>query len=266
MSVGLVNKLETFATLDGDGIRVAVFMQGCPLSCNFCHNPETQKIFSNDFENCADKQISLQSNGKTNYKFTAYTPETLAAKLLRYKPYLTDGGVTFTGGEPLLYADFLLKVCEILKNNGINIALDTSCSLFNDSAKKLVSACDTVIADLKFSTDEEYKKYTGGSLKTVLTNLDFIKSQNKKLVIRTVLIPNINDNEAAVKKYIDLLSAHGLLKVVSYYELLSFHTMGFSKYDDYGMENKLKDVPALDETVRDRLQAYADNLIKTLLN
>lgn len=265
MALGLVNKLETFATLDGDGIRVAVFMQGCLLSCNYCHNPDTQIFFPIEYTERTNELVSLPSCGNVDFKFTAYTHEELAKKLLRYKPYLVGGGVTFTGGEPLIHAGFLVKVSEILKNNGINIALDTSCTYFSDSAKKLVSLCDTVIADLKFPTEDEYKKYTGGNLQTVLKNLDYIKSLNKKLVIRTVIIPNINDTEAAVKKYIDLLSDRDLLKAVAKYELLSFHTLGFSKYDDYGMENKLKDVPALDENVRDRLQAYADELIKNFI-
>lgn len=266
MSVlGYVSKLETFATLDGGGIRVAVFMQGCPLRCAYCHNPETQSLFDapNEVRDTAltegESVFVTPSKGTKNHRITVYTAEKLAARILRYKTYIKKGGVTFTGGEPLLQSDFLIKTANILKRENINIALDTSCSVINDSVKSLFALCDLIIADLKFPTDALYKKYAGGSLVNVAETLLYLKSIGKKILLRTVVIPTVNDNINSIDAYADFLINNDLLKAISKYELLPFHTMGFSKYDDFGMENKLKGVSALNENTLNKLQKHLNS-------
>lgn len=263
MQYGLVSKIETFATLDGGGIRVAVFFQGCPLKCVYCHNPDMQKIFPCHADVSREKTFVAASSGAKNYRVSVYSPKELADKILRYKFYISrSGGVTFTGGEPLLYADFLTETALILKDNNINIAVDTSGSVFNGSVKKLLSLCDTVIADIKFSNADDYKKYTGGDFETVCSFLKFIKDTDKKIILRTVIVPNLNDNEKSIAAYADFIKSLNLNDKITEYELLPFHTMGFSKYDDFGIENKLKNVPALNESTVNSLQKYLDYNIR----
>ena len=130
-------------TLDGPGVRYVVFLQGCNLRCGCCHNPETQEF----------------SGG------VQYTPEDIVSKAERFKEYFgADGGITLSGGEPLLQAGFAARVFAICKEKGINTCLDTSGSLINDEVKKLLSYTDRVLLDIKYSTDEQYREYAGHSL------------------------------------------------------------------------------------------------------
>lgn len=260
MTTGYVGKLETFATLDGGGIRVAVFMQGCPLRCAYCHNPDMQAPLTAPDEVCrkvlsdGEAVFSSPSRGGKPRTVTLYTPARLAEKILRFRSYIKKGGVTFTGGEPLLQADFLTETINILKNNDINVALDTSCCLLTDSAKKLALLCDEILADLKFPSDADYLKYSGGSLETVRLFLLFLRSAEKKFTLRTVIVPGINDKPEQLEKYLLFIKQNGLAENIIRYELLPFHTLGFAKYDDFGVENPFKNVPPLGETALRNLQ------------
>lgn len=238
---GYIHSFESMAAVDGEGVRYAVFLSGCPLRCVFCHNPDTW-----------------------NMAGTLMTPEELVKKIAKYKPYFkNNGGVTFTGGEPLLQAEFIKETALLLKEKGINYAIDTSGAVeLTDSVKFVLENSQTVLLDLKFPDNERYLKFTGHTMDKTLEMLGFLESIGKPTRIRTVVIPKINDTEEEIQKYIMHIKDK---KCIYKYELLAFHTMGFFKYDKLGIENPLKDTKPLDMNVRDRLQNFVNsNLRKSI--
>lgn len=238
---GYIHSFESMAAVDGEGVRYAVFLSGCPLRCVFCHNPDTW-----------------------NMAGTLMTPEELVKKIAKYKPYFkNNGGVTFTGGEPLLQAEFIKETALLLKEKGINYAIDTSGAVeLTDSVKFVLENSQTVLLDLKFPDNERYLKFTGHTMDKTLEMLGFLESIGKPTRIRTVVIPKINDTEEEIQKYIMHIKDK---KCIYKYELLAFHTMGFFKYDKLGIENPLKDTKPLDMNVRDRLQKFVNsNLRKSI--
>ena len=227
----LVHSFESMGARDGEGIRFIVFLAGCPLRCVYCHNPDT-----------------WEGSGR------GYTPEEIVKKALRYKPYFKNsGGVTFSGGEPLLQSEEIVKTALLLKEKGIGYALDTSLALpLTDSVKKAIDGADMILADLKFPDSSLMKKYTSKPLENTLASFDYIKSINKRFIIRTVVVPEINDREEILLKYLDLVERYS----PEYWELLPFHTMGFFKYEEKGITNPLKDTHALEITKLESLKSY----------
>ncbi|MDR0849963.1 MAG: pyruvate formate lyase-activating protein [Christensenellaceae bacterium] len=236
---GYVNSIESLATFDGEGIRYAIFLQGCNMRCHFCHNPETW---------CG------------SHVYDQYTPKELLNKILRYKNYFgKSGGVTFSGGEPLLQARFLAELSKMLKQHDINIVLDTCGSVFNDDVKKVIKLCDLVILDLKYPTEKEYHSYTRGSLKRTLEFLDYLETKKKDTWIRTVIVPGISDSTKYLEKYLNLIKPYSC---ITKYELLGFHTMGFAKYQNLGITNPLESTPALNPDKLIKLQNYVNSKLK----
>ncbi len=232
-----VHSFESLAAKDGEGLRYAVFLAGCPLRCVFCHNPDT-------WERAAG---------------TEYSAEQLLAKIRRYKPYFLagNGGVTFSGGEPLLQSEEIAELGRMLKNEGISFALDTSgCVSLTDSVKEAIALADHVILDLKFATEEAYKRHTGGSLASVLSFLEYLIAENKRIWIRTVIIPGINDTKEELTAYRDLLAPYRAS--IERHELLPFHTMGFFKYDKLGIQNPLASTPALSPERLESLKEFIE--------
>lgn len=214
---GYINSIETMGLVDGPGIRVVVFLQGCKLRCVYCHNPETWS-----FEN--GKEI---------------TPEELVSQIYKYKPYFSSGGgVTFSGGEPLLQPDFLLEALKLCKKMGIHTCLDTS-GTGTEKNKEILEYVDLVILDIKASQKNKYKEITGGNLDELDNFIDLCNEMNKKIWVRQVIIPGINDNEDNVlhlKNYITKIE--NLEKI----ELLPYHTYGIEKYNELGIPYKLAGV------------------------
>lgn len=239
MKKGYIHSFESLAALDGEGIRYAVFLVGCPLRCIYCHNPDT-------WYNSGAMSI--------------LSPEELVKKVSRYKPYFkSEGGVTFIGGEPLLQADFIAETLPLLTRENINYIVDTSGAVeLSENVKKVLSEAQSVLLDIKFWDDESYLEYTGCDMKNTLKMLDFLENIGKKTVIRTVVIPGINDNEETLEKYIKYIKDR---KCVSKYELLAFHTLGFFKYEKLAITNKLSNVPALNHERLSELQTYVDSLL-----
>jgi len=233
----IVHSIESLAALDGEGLRYGIFLSGCPLRCAYCHNPDTW-----------DK-----TNGEQK------TAEQLFSKIKRYIPYFKagGGGVTFSGGEPLLQADEIVKLSKLLKTEGIGYTLDTSgCVALTDSVKQAVLDAELVICDLKFYSDADYKKYTGGTLDTVINFLNFLCENKKRTWIRTVIVPTINDSEQDIDNYLKTVAP--CLDCIEKYQLLAFHTMGFFKYENLGIQNPLKSVFALLPQRLQSLQQYLD--------
>ena len=233
-----VHSVESLAALDGEGIRYAIYLTGCPLRCVYCHNPDTWI--------CAGKD---------------YFAEELYNKIKRYKPYFgTKGGVTFSGGEPLLSANFINEINDYLHKDGINYVLDTSgCVDLTDDVKKAIDNSSCVILDIKFYNDETYLKYTGKDMKKTMAFYEYLCKTNKRCWLRTVIVPGINDKEEILDKYIEAIK---IFDNVEKWELLAFHNMGFFKYDKLGIENPLKDVSLLDTDKLKKLQDYLNKSIK----
>lgn len=231
-----IHSFESMAALDGDGIRYAVFFTGCPLRCVYCHNPDTWHKSGND-----------------------WTTDALVKKIRRYKPYFKNGGgVTFSGGEPLLNADFIVEAGQLLREENINYAIDTSGSVpLTDSVKKALDGADLVILDLKFYNSDDYAKYTKGRFENFIAIGKYCSENGIRLWLRTVVVPNINDTEEHIIKYAEFSKQFKFQK----YELLAFHTMGFFKYDNLKIENPLKGTPALDKERLSQLQKILDDNI-----
>jgi pyruvate formate lyase activating enzyme len=216
--IGRIHSLESFGTVDGPGIRFVVFLQGCPLRCQFCHNPDTWEV----------------------HKGTEFTPEQLTTEIIKYKSYMdfSGGGVTFTGGEPLLQAEFLVEVCKLLKPHGITVAIDTSGYVWNDHVKELLEYADLVLLDIKNYDQVVYKNVTGVSLTPTLKLLDYLKEKEIAVWVRYVLVPGLTDNLDSIRG----LSAHldqypNVVKI----ELLGFHKMGEYKWKELGLNYKLSE-------------------------
>lgn len=236
MTKGSIDSFETFSTLDGPGIRTVVFLNGCKLRCLFCHNPEMW-----------------------NLKEKNFTPEEVVQKILRNKPYFKNGGgVTFSGGEPLLQIDFLIETCKLLKRENIHIALDTAGVGLGDY-DEILSLVDLVIFDIKALDDINYMKMTGNKISESLKFLECCQKNNKKMWIRQVIVPGINDSEA----YIDSL-AHFIkkLKNIEKIELLPFHTMAYEKYKKLNLDNPLKDKVNMDKEKCNELEKILLSKIK----
>lgn len=228
-----IHSIESMAALDGEGIRYGVFFTGCPLRCVYCHNPDT-----------------WFGTG------TEYTAEALAKKIKRYKPYFKNGGgVTFSGGEPLLNAEFINEISPLLKAEDIGYCLDTSGSVpLTDTVKTCIDNADMVILDIKFFNEADYKKYTGGNFENFIAIGRYCTETGKRLWLRTVVVPGINDNEDEIRKYKEFANQFHYEK----YELLPFHTMGFFKYENLKIENPLKNAKPMDKGKLCDLQKIID--------
>lgn len=222
MVKGAVDSIETFGLVDGPGIRTVVFLSGCKLRCKYCHNPEMWKM------------------GKYNY-----TPEELAKKILRNKNYFihNNGGITFSGGEPLLQSNFIIEVCKILKKENIHVALDTS-GVGNGDYEELLEYVDLVLLDIKHTDSFEYEKLTGHK---VDDSLEFIKQLNESgtsVWIRQVIVPGLMDND----KYLDsLLEVLKKIKNIKKIDFLPYHKLGSEKYIKLGLDNPYCDMIEMDK-------------------
>ena len=214
--IGRIHSLESLGTVDGPGIRFVVFMQGCPLRCQFCHNPDTWEV---------DK-------GKE------YTPEQLFGEIIKYKSYMnfSGGGVTFTGGEPLLQAEFILEVSKLCKKEGISVAIDTSGFVWNDTVREVLDYTDVVLLDIKNYDPIVYELVTGVELAPTLKLLDYLREKNIITWIRYVLVPQLTDNLDSIRKLSQHLEEYPNVAKI---ELLAFHKMGEYKWNELGLEYKL---------------------------
>ena len=225
--VGHIDSIETLGLVDGPGIRVVVFLQGCPLRCLFCHNPETWTL---------DDKFLI-------------TPDELVRHIYKYRNYFgTDGGVTFSGGEPLFQHDFLLECLKLCKKMGINTCLDTAGSC--DGYEDILKYVDLVIWDVKALENDAYRRMTGQDIDTSLEFLKYCQDIGVKMWIRQVIVPGINDNVQYINKLKDFISP---LKNVLKVELLPYHLLGVSKYKQLGIPYRLDGVPAMDKSKCDEL-------------
>ena len=228
--IGKINSIQTLGTVDGPGVRFVVFTQGCNLRCGCCHNPDTWEM-----------DAPLQ-----------YTAKELCEKVSRYKDYFgKEGGITISGGEPLLQPEFAKELFIECKNIGVNTCIDTSGSVLNDKVLELLDVTDIVLLDIKFTNDEDYKKYVGCSMELPLKFLDVLKSKNIPTVIRQVIIPTLNDNEENIRELANILKNYpNIIKT----ELLGFKKLCQVKYDKLNLEFPFGHLPTADAQVVKHLQ------------
>ena len=214
---GRIHSFESLGAVDGPGVRFVVFMQGCTLKCKYCQNRDTWDL-----------------NGGTIYSVTE-----IVEKILRYKNYIMpDGGVTISGGEPLLQTKFLIELFTKLKEYNIHTCIDTSGSFdITDDIKKLINLTDLFLLDIKCINDEKAKDLTGVSNKKELDFARYLSSINKPLWIRQVLIPGITDDEQDLIKLKEFISS---LKAVEKVEVLPYHDLGKFKWENLGCKYELE--------------------------
>lgn len=233
LTTGKVNSIQTLGTVDGPGVRFVVFTQGCNLRCGCCHNPDTWKA----------------NGGKV------YTAEELASSAERYKEYFGEkGGITLSGGEPLLQAEFGAVLFETCHQRGINTCLDTSGSILNDAVKRLLEHTDRVLLDIKYTTDEDYKKYVGCSIEAPIKFLEYLNDKKIPVTLRQVIIPTLNDTEENINRLNELIKKYPCIEKT---ELLAFKKLCSVKYDKLGVDFRFKDLPT---PTKDQME-YLQNLI-----
>ena len=230
---GYVSSIQSLGTLDGPGLRYVIFLQGCNLRCGCCHNPETWDLGK------GKKVDSLD----------------LVNKALRYKEYFKDnGGITLSGGEPLLQVEFSKDVFKKAKEVNINTCLDTSGSIFNDGVKELLEYTDRVLLDIKYTNNEDYLKYVGCNLDQVLKFLDYLEYKNIPTTLRQVIIPTLNDSFENINKLNEIINKYQCIDKV---ELLPFKKICQTKYDNLNIEFKFK---KFDETSNDLIEKLSKEI------
>lgn len=208
---GRIHSIQSLGTLDGPGVRFVVFLQGCSLRCGCCHNPDTWDC----------------SGG------TEVTAEELVKKAVRYREYFgRDGGVTLSGGEPLLQAAFARDIFERCHDAGLNTCLDTSGSVWNPDVEALLSVTDRVLLDIKYTDDALYRTHVGCSIEKPLAFLAYLDEKKLPVTLRQVIIPTLNDTEDGIRA-LKAIAARYLC--VDRIELLPFRKICQVKYDKMGI-------------------------------
>ncbi len=227
MLKGRLHSIETFGAVDGPGIRTVFFLQGCPARCAYCHNPDTWNLDGG-------REVDI---------------EEIVFRAKRGIPYYgKDGGVTFSGGEPLIQGKFLLEAIEALKAEGIGSAIDTSGTYFDEDSEAAIAAADMVLLDIKHIDPSKFHELTGRDQGPLFKLIEVINRLEKPIWVRQVIVPGFNDNEAYIEALNQFLSG---IKTIRKVELLGYHNMAESKYEKLGIKYKLKGLKPMNS---DRLQ------------
>lgn len=234
MAIGKLHSIETFGALDGPGIRTVFFLQGCPARCMYCHNPDTW----NEDEG---EQITVGE---------------VVSRARRGRPYYGEnGGVTFSGGEPLLQADFLIEAMDALRRDGITSAIDTSGTYFDNKSETVIAHCDMVLLDIKHIDPAKFEELTGREQGTLRLLIDAINRQEKPVWIRQVIVPGFNDDEEYIHRLNEFLLR---IKHIKKIELLGYHNMAEPKYDKLGIKYRLKGVKPMDSKSLEKLSKLTE--------
>ena len=220
--LGYIHSFESFGSVDGPGVRFVVFVSGCPMRCQYCHNPDTW------------------NRGKESY-----SAEEIISRALKYKSYWgANGGITVSGGEPMAQAEFVCELFSLAKKKGINTCLDTSGAVFNsentEQTDRLLEVCDLVMLDIKHIDNEEHKKLCGRENKNILEFAKYLDKKNIPVWIRHVVVPGITLDEKYLFRLGEFLATLSNVKKI---ETLPYHSMGKYKYEKLGIDYVLKDTP-----------------------
>lgn len=213
-----VHSVESFGTLDGPGIRFVLFLQGCALQCKYCQNRDTWNLKAGEYKSIDD----------------------IYNKIVRYKNYIKSGGITCTGGEPLLQYDFLIELFKKLKEHNIHTCIDTSGMVsLTEGIKELINLTDLFLLDIKHIDSEKCKKLVGVSNEKELEFAKYLSNNEKHMWIRQVLVPGYTDDKKDLLKLKEFINT---LKTVDKVEILPYHTMGKYKWHDLGLKYELEGV------------------------
>lgn len=219
---GRIHSIQSLGTVDGPGVRFVAFLAGCPLRCSCCHNPDTWEISSG----------------------TEYTPAVLVDKVAQFRDYFGDkGGITLSGGEPLMQAAFATEVFRLCHERCIHTCLDTSGVCLNDEVRRLLVHCDRVLLDIKYTDDVLYHRHVGMSLEQVLTFLTYLNEHNIPTTLRQVVIPTVNDTDENFKALKQLANDHPCVDGI---ELLPFRKICQVKYDELTLSFPFAHIPEAD--------------------
>ena len=226
---GRIHSIESMGLVDGPGIRTVVFFQGCKLRCAYCHNPDTWAM----------------NEG------TEIEADELYKKITRFKPYFerSGGGVTFSGGDPLMQADFLIEILKLCKENGIHTTIDTA-GYGVGKHEEILKYTDLILFDIKHVTSEGYKNLTGLDGRGAYDFLNIAQKQKVPLWIRHVVVPDITDSKEHFEKLASIINDINYIEKI---ELLPYHTLGVNKYETMGIKYRLKDTePMSKEKIKEK--------------
>ncbi len=230
MTKGRIHSLESMGTVDGPGLRFVVFLQGCPMRCAYCHNPDTWSVTAG----------------------TLMDPEEIIKQVEQNRGFYQNGGITVTGGEPLLQVDFLIDLFTLAKERDIHTCIDTSGITYRpgnttyiEKLDKLMTLTDLVMLDIKHIDPEKHKELTQQPNDGILAFVQYLSDKDIPMWIRHVVVPGITDDPKYLYQLGQFIAPFKNLKVL---DILPYHTMGTVKYEKLEMEYKLKDVPAMDKS------------------
>jgi len=238
---GIVFDIKRFAIHDGPGIRTSIFFKGCPLSCWWCHNPESCKtgIQNLDFDFKGSKTLGWET-----------TAIQLLEEVEKDRAFFdeSNGGVTFTGGEPLMQADFVAETAHLFKRNDLHLVLDTTGFAKTEKFKKVADQMDLVLFDLKHMNESKHFEYTGVSNQLIFKNLEFLIEKEMDIHIRFPMMPGLNDDDQNLDEMLKYLNSKNHFKRI---HLLPYHKIAAGKYEKLGMENKMN---GIEEPANERVQ------------
>ncbi|MBS7359743.1 MAG: pyruvate formate lyase-activating protein [Oscillospiraceae bacterium] len=244
--LGYIHSKESFGTVDGPGIRYVLFMQGCPLRCLYCHNPDTWEV------------------KKTN----SVTVDEVITEFNKNRSFYKKGGLTVTGGEPLLQVDFLTELFKKCKEENIHTCIDTSGATYNpDNTQyikkldELMKYTDLVMLDIKHIDSSVHKELTGHGNENILLFARYLDTKNVPILIRHVIVEGYTTNEEALVKLGEFI---GTLKNLKSLDCLPYHTMGKNKYRELGIEYPLENMKALDKSVAIKAKEFIIQGIKNV--
>ena len=231
--VGKIHSIESFGTVDGPGIRFVAFLQGCPLRCAYCHNPDTWDL-----------------SAKTKYE---YTPEQLFEEAIKYKNFIKSGGVTLTGGEPLMQPDFAREYFRLCQEAGIHTTLDTAGSIITEKSLSVLDYANLVMLDIKALDAELCKQVCGNDGSSTLRFLEELQRRNIPTWIRHVVVPTLTDDDDKIKALIEFLKPYSVVEKI---EWLPYHTLGVFKYKELGIPYPLDGVEAVKKSRIQEIKSF----------
>ncbi|MBR2038284.1 MAG: pyruvate formate lyase-activating protein [Lachnospiraceae bacterium] len=244
MTKGRIHSIESFGTVDGPGLRFVVFTQGCPMRCAYCHNPDTWAMNAGELMDPAD----------------------IIEQYERNRSFYRNGGITVTGGEPLVQIDFLIELFTLAKAHDIHTCIDTSGIMYHpenktfmDKLDKLMTLTDLVMLDIKHIDPAKHLELTKQPNSGILAFVQYLSDKNIPMWIRHVVVPGITDDEKYLYQLGQFIAPFKNLKVL---DILPYHTLGTVKYEKLGMEYPLKDVPAMDKATAIELKKIVIKGIK----